>query len=74
MKCFFYTSNFQCIEALDAVDCTIEHLNIAKYAQILVQYKSLVRNFKNLKKNANGSYNCNNYIRMFVEQEFYLNH
>jgi hypothetical protein len=31
---FLHIANFQFIEALD---CNVEHLNIAKYAQILVE-------------------------------------
>jgi hypothetical protein len=43
-----------------AIDCTVEHLNIAKYAQKLVQYKPHVQNFQNLKITLTRSQNRNN--------------
>jgi len=43
-----------------AIDCTIAHLNIAKYAQNLVQYKQHIQNFQNLKITLTRSQNRKN--------------
>ncbi len=45
-----HITKFQFIEALNGhrLHC-VEHLNIAKYAQNLVQYKPHVQNFQNFK-------------------------
>jgi hypothetical protein len=43
-----------------AIDCTFEHWNITKYAQILVQYNPHVQNFQNLKITLTRSQNRKN--------------
>jgi hypothetical protein len=32
--CLLHIANFQFIESLDCINCIVEHLHIAKYAQI----------------------------------------